>query len=211
MRLSEWGGNKMDAVRFSLFTAAALPAPLAAETYVPNYYVVGGGTDEDDVEAGDTLTVEAIQEIKLTLEAQKAKPIVVDGEPVYAMVVNPYALHQLKRETEYRDWVREAHIRGADNPFFKGATAMIDGMVIYGSFNAPISTDGGAGGTVPYTRGVAFGSEAFVEGLDENVHSAEDTFDYELEYGVSYEFAFQPRRALELSSLQVLASAPALS
>ena len=208
MRLSEWGGNKMDSVRFSLFTADALPAPLASETYTPNVYVIGGGTDADDVTAGDDLTVADIQVIKLTLEEQKAKPIVVDGEPVYVYVCNPRALFRLKRESEYRDWVREAHVRGADNPFFKGATAMIDGMVIFGSFNSTIAANATS---VPVNRGIAFGAEAFVEGLDENVHSTMETFDYKLQMGVSYEFAFQPRRALELSSLQVFAEAPAPS
>lgn len=210
-RLSEWGGNKMDTVRFAQFVATAMPAPLAAEAYAPNIFTSGGtgGTPTvDDVIVGETLTVAEIQKIRVILEAQKAKPINVDGDGIYALVCHPYALYALKREAEYRDWVREAAVRGSDNPFFKGATAVLDGMAIFSSFNSPLVANATA---VQVNKAIAFGDEAFVEGLDENVHSEMDSFDYGLQKGVSYEFAFQPRRALELSSLQVYTSAPALA
>lgn len=186
-----------------------MPAPLAAEAYTPNYYTVGGTATPhiDDIAVGEVLTTSDIQKIRLILEAQKAKPLNIDGA-LYALVVHPYALYQLKRESEYRDWVREAHVRGADNPFFKGATALLDGVVLFSSFNSPLATNATA---VQVNKGIAFGREAFVEGLDENVHSTMETFDYKLQFGVSYEFAFQPRRALELSSLQVYSSAPTIS
>lgn len=210
-RLTEWGMHTMDTVRFTNFAATALPAPLGAEAYTPNYYTVGGtdGTPHiDDIAVGETLTVQAIQEIRLKLEANRAKPIDLDGFGLYALVVHPYALLKLKRETEYQSWVREAHVRGSENPFFRGATAVIDGVVIFGHFRSPLAANATA---VQVNRGIAFGAEAFVEGLDENVHSEMESFDYGLEWGISYEFAFQPRRALELSSMQVYSSAPTVA
>jgi hypothetical protein len=88
---------------------------------------------------------------------------------------------------------------------FKGAVAMIDGMVLYQHTNVPVANNAGS---VPVASSIAFGAEAFIEGLDENVTWVEDTFDYDFEWGVAYSFAFQPRRALEQNSLQVLCASP---
>lgn len=207
MRLAEWGAAKQDAKRFELFTAAALPAPLNAETYTPNDYGPNGHNTKNTIVLADTLTVKALQEIKLKLVNALAAPIggALDGEPVYALVTHPNATFQLKQESRYESWVRDAHVRGASNPFFRGALAVIDGMVIYEHPRVDRSANGTA---IQVATGIAFGREAFVEGLDEGVSSNERDFDYGNQLGISYEFAFQPRRALEISSLRVFASAP---
>lgn len=214
MRLAEWGAEVMDDKRFLNFTAAALDGTASfggnhgGETYTPNAYVCGGGSDEGDVEVGDDLTVEAVQEIALKLYNQKARPVMIDGQEYFALVVSPYALHALKREAEYRDWVREAQVRGPENPFFRGSTAILDGVVIFRHTNVPTAADGGAGTNVPYFKGIAFGREAFVEAVDEAANWAEESFDYGNELGVAYGFAFEPRRALELSSCLVYGGNP---
>jgi N4-gp56 family major capsid protein len=206
-RLREWMRNKIDNKRFELFTGDALPAPLASETYAPNVYVVGGGSDEDAVGAADDLTVASLQQIKLKLRMQQAKPVMIDGKPFYALVTHPYSTYQLKQEARYESWVREAHIRGERNPFFTGALAVIDGMVIYDHENVTTGTNAGA---IAYSKGIAFGREAFVEALDEDVFANEDTFDYGNKLGFEIGFAFQPRRALELSSCLVYTTAEAV-
>lgn len=214
MRLSEWGMNKMDTLRFSAFTGTT--APVAGETYTPNVYAVAtadsandGGTTigdtAEDVALADTLSVKAIQVVKLKLTTALAKPLGSDGFPYYVLVASPYATFQLKQESRYESWVRDAEVRGKDNPFFRGALAVIDGVILYEHPNVT-RTANVAG--VQVANNIAFGAEAFVEALDENPHSNEDTFDYALEFGKSYEFAVQSRRALELSSLQVKCSAP---
>lgn len=207
MRLGEWGMVKMDSLRFDNFVATTVPLPVTGDAYTPNIHTCGGtdGTPHiDDIAAGDKLTVAEIQKIKLKLENQMARPVEVDGMPVYFIVTHPNSLFDLKREAEYRDWVREAAERGAGNPFFRGATAMIDGMVIHSSFRCPTATNAG---TVKVSKGVAFGSEAFVEAIDEHPDWDEDVFDYGNKLGVAYGFACYARRALELSSIQVYAAA----
>lgn len=206
MRLAEWGTTKMDAKRFELFAAAALPAPLASETYVPTIHTAGGtdGTPHiDDVAIGDKLTVAEIQKIKLKLTLSKARPITMDGFPVFILVSHPNAMFELKREAEYRDWVREAHERGKNNPFFRGAMAMVDGVVLFEHERVPVATNATS---VVVAKGIAFGAEAFVEAVDESPSWDEDVFDYGAQFGMAYEFACQPRRALELSSIQVYAA-----
>lgn len=208
-RLAEWGMETMDDKRFKNFGAAALDGTASfggnhgGETYTANSYVVGGGSSKTDVEVTDLLTVDAVQEIALKLYEQKARPVMIDGQEYYALVTAPRSLHSLKREAEYRDWVREAHVRGPENPFFRGSTAIIDGVVLFRHTNVLTGSDGGAGGNVAYSQGIAFGREAFVEAVDEAPSWAEESFDYGNELGVGYGFAFEPRRALELSSVQV--------
>jgi len=209
MRLEEWARNKIDSLRFSQFAATSLAAPLGAEAYTPNIYVVGGGAlSIDSVALTDDLTVAACQQIKLILRMNNAKPLDVDGQPHYVYVTHPYTTYQLKQESRYESWVREAHVRGESNPFFRGALAVIDGLIIYEHPSVPIATNATS---VPVSKGIAFGAEAFVEALDENISYQEKLFDYDNEYGLAVRFAFQSRRALELSSLQVYTTAETIS
>jgi N4-gp56 family major capsid protein len=203
MRLAEWGEQKMDTVRFANFIQTA---NLNGASYTPNVMVVNGGTGVADAGTGDKLSVQAIQQARLTLYNNRAKPIKASGVPVFAAIVHPNSLYALKREDEYSSWVREAQVRGDSNPFFQGAAAMIDGVVLFEHPNVPVSATGGAN-TQPVSKNIFFGAEAFVEGVDENVSWAEDEFDYGLEFGIAYSFAFQPRRGLEQNSLQVYADA----
>lgn len=208
MRLAEWGGEKMDNVRFANFLLDDLPAPLASETYDAfNSYFVGGDATPtvDEILATDTLTVETMQVLKTRMKMQRAKPVMIGGKPYFVLITHPYALHSLKREDEYRDWVREAHVRGTENPMFTGATAVLDGIIIFDHENVPTAANAGS---VQYATSLCFGREAFVEGVDENVSWAEDEFDYGLEFGIAYSFAFQPRRALEDNSIRVYSAAP---
>jgi N4-gp56 family major capsid protein len=205
MRLAEWGGEKMDDLRFANFTSIA---DLNGETYLPNRLSIGGGTNvPGDIATTDTLTVAELQKIRLTMYNNRAKPLAHQGRPVFMGVVHPNALYNLKRESEYRDWVREAHVAGESNPFFVGATAMVDGIVLFEHVNVPTALDGASSNAV--ARNVFFGAEAFVEGVDENVSWNEDTFDYGLYQGTAYSFAFQARRALAKNSLLVYSAATA--
>lgn len=221
MRLTEWGMVAMDTQRFRHFisdgtggvdvdgalASTANPLPVAGEAYTPNSYVLGDLADEDLISnSTGLLDVREIQVIKVLLDEQLAKPLyTVEGEPVYVLVVSPNAAFNLKRDSEYQTYVQNARERAKTNPLFTGALAMVDGMVIFDHSRTPRFTNTHAD-TVDCFRGVAFGAEAFVEALDENVHSEDDTFDYGRDIGISYEFAFQPRRALEDNSIQIVGS-----
>lgn len=204
MRLGEWGGEKMDDVRFAAFVSTAT---LNGETYTPNTYFVGtGNVAIADVATGDYLTVVDLQKIKLKLYQNRAIPLkTADGEDIFGLVAHHNTLYYLKRDSEYRDWVKDAEVRGKDNPFFRGAIAMIDGMVIFQHSNVPTALDGTSSASI--SRNIAFGAEAFIEGVDESPSWNEDDFDYGNQFGIAYSFGFQPRRALAKNSVVVYASA----
>ena len=209
MRLAEWGQEKMDDVRFANFSQ--LTGAINGETYTAIARSAGGGTGVPaDIAAGDHITVSELQKTKLNLYNNRALPLKSsDGQDFYAAVCHPNSVYNLKREAEYRDWVKDAEVRGAGNPFFVGATAMIDGVLIFQHNNVVTAADGAA--SIAVSRNIVFGAEAFVEGLDENVSWAEDTFDYGNQFGIAYGFAFQPRRALAKNSIIVLADAVAIA
>lgn len=197
LRLGEWGGQKMDNLRFAAFNSASA---LHTETYTPNVRVVGGGTGVNDIAAGDKLDVPTIQQCVLDLYTRNAKPLLIDGQEHFVLVAHPNALYDLKRSAEYTDWVQQAAIRGAENPFFKGSVAIIDNVVIFQHTNVATATN-----NVPTTvaKNIMFGAEAFIEGVDETVSWYEDEYDYGQKWGVAFSFAMEARRALEKNSIQV--------
>jgi N4-gp56 family major capsid protein len=219
MRLDEWLRNKMDILRFQTFLgtdATVLPAPLVGEAYTPNACsfdsALASGLDIttpsiDDVDADDFISVKGLQALRLKLEVLNSKPLMVDGSPHYIFVSHPYAFFQLKQEARYEAWVRDARERGQTNPLFTGALAVIDGMILHSHINVPLATNTG---TISVAKGIAFGAEAFVEALDENIRFDDDTFDYGNQYGLAIRVAFSSRRALELSSTIAYSAAPVI-
>lgn len=201
LRLAEWGEQKLDALRFSQFTVtqAGKLHTQDSDNYTANTKGVNSHGPTTLV-AADTITVAELMKAKLALYTQNAKPLRMDGDDVYVLVAHPNALYDLKRDAEYRDWVREAHVRGADNPFFRGATAMVDGILIFQHSGVP-TFNSTSGTPVKSASNLLFGAEAFVEGLDENPSWDEETRDYGAEFGVAYGFAIEPRRALPKNSL----------
>ncbi len=215
MRLEEWGKKKVDDIRFSQFTSILnADIPEGAGYDQPNTYTVGGGFSSvapagnfgiDAVAAGEKLTVQVCRNIRYHLQAQNARPFQGDDEqPFYGMVISPEMEFDLKSDTEYKNVMLNAAQRGSSNPLFTGAVADVEGLLLYPHFHVPTVTNAGS---VRVAKALAFGAEAFVEGWDEDVSWVEDTFDYDLQWGVAYSFAFQPRRALEKNSLIVYAAA----
>lgn len=203
-RLAEWGSEKMDDLRFAGVNATGT---LHGEVYTPNFRIAGNAANTgtvDDVGTGDILDVPTIQQAALDMYNVNAKPLRVGGEDVWVLIAHPNALYALKRSSEYVTWVQEAQVRGNDNPFFKGSVCMIDGVLIFQHSNVVKAANSTP---VQVAKNILFGREAFIEGLDETVTWAEDTFDYGFEWGVGYSFAQETRRALEKNSMQLYTAA----
>lgn len=206
LRLAEWGQEKMDDVRFANYVSSAT---FNGEVYTPNTFTedVGAGGVPGDVDAGDDLDVVLIQRAKVTMYGNRALPLkTMDGNEFFGLVAHQNSIYDLKRDAEYVSWVKDAEVRGKDNPFFQGSIAMIDGVAIFQHSNVPTAADGNA---VSVSRNIMFGAEAFIEGLDEGVTWVEDTFDYENQFGIAYSFAFQPRRGLAKNSMILYADVTA--
>ena len=206
MRLAEWGMNKMDSVRWAQFVSATT-TDVPDGVYSPNIVYASASVNSalDDLAIGDKLTVDDVKNARYKLMDLKTKPFKVNGLDFYAGVISPEQGYDLRQDTDYQNYVVNAASRGMDNPVFTGAICNIEGVVLYEHFNVPVVTNGGS---VRCAKAMFFGQEFAVEGLDEDVTWVErDHFDYGAKWGVGYSFAFQPRRALELSSIQLRTAA----
>ena len=204
MRLAEWGAAKIDALRFAAYVSTTNSDVPDGNYDSPNTYVVGTGTTIDDVAATDKLTVDAVRTLRYKLEDQEAQPFDVNGLPVYFLVATPEMAFDLKNDADYDAAVKDAGPRDlGGNPIFTGALAMIDGVVILPHFRTLTATNATS---VRVAKALAFGREAFVEGLDEAPFWEEDTFDYGNKLGTAYGFASGHRRGLERNSIQVYAA-----
>jgi N4-gp56 family major capsid protein len=216
LRLAEWGEEKMDDIRFAQFssiTDADVPGA-AVGRYAANEYVPVGTVDGAD--AGSTIDKADItrreQADRRGPSDDQAPPRQPEGQaaqdgwrqPVYAMVCHPNALFDIKRDSEYRDWVKDAERRGPDNPFFTGATAMVDGMVLYEHPN--VVTYNSQTGSSRRSTSPSAPTPSWRAWTRTRPGTRTD-FDYGNEFGIAYKFAFQPRRALKLSSLLVYSAA----
>jgi hypothetical protein len=78
---------------------------------------------------------------------------------------------------------REARERGADNPLFKIADYIWDGVIVIGHERVPAFRDGG-GAAVSGCRSVLLGAGSILWAWGQRVEMVEKKFDYDDEYGV---------------------------
>jgi N4-gp56 family major capsid protein len=79
--------------------------------------------------------------------------------------------------------MREAEIRGKENPLFTGAVAIWDGMIVHAHENCAIATDSGSGSNVPWVKSVVLGAQALCWAWGKRPEVTEETFDYGNEQG----------------------------
>jgi N4-gp56 family major capsid protein len=107
------------------------------------------------------------------------RPVMVDGKPYYVLLTHPDAAYDWKNDSTVMQAMREAEVRGRDNPIFQGASWIWDGTIIHEHEYVTITTDGGAGGAVPLSEGHLMGAQALAMGWGERPSMVEDTEDYE--------------------------------
>lgn len=90
-------------------------------------------TAEVQLTAAMKLDTTLISKAKRTaiLHSPKIKPIKMDGEEYYVMLVGTYAARDLKTDSVWVTAQSNAAARGKDNPLFTGALGTWDGVVLY--------------------------------------------------------------------------------
>ena len=78
-----------------------------------------------------TCTMISTAKRKAMLHAPKVKPIKIEGQDKYIMLIGPYAARDLKTDTAWLEAQEHAGIRGSNNPIFTGALGEYDGVVLY--------------------------------------------------------------------------------
>ncbi len=95
----------------------------------------GGSTATSDatLAIADTFSTSVISKAKRKAElaTPKVRPAMVNGKKYYPMLVHQYQLKALKAESAWQQAVREADVRGRENPMFSGADFYWDGVFLF--------------------------------------------------------------------------------
>lgn len=107
----------------------------------------------------------------------------VNGREHYVMLVSPDVFYDLTQDTAFQQAIREAHVRGSENPLFKGMPdAIWDDVLIFKHENCVNASDGG-GSTVNWSRCAFLGAQALAFAWGERPKVVQKNFDYENEHG----------------------------
>jgi N4-gp56 family major capsid protein len=111
------------------------------------------------------------------------RPVKVEGKPYFVLLTHPDAVYDLRASSEFQQAMREAEIRGKENPLFTGAVAIWDGVVVHAHENCAIATDSGAGSNVPWVKSALLGAQALCVAYGKRPEVVQKTFDYDNEEG----------------------------
>jgi len=139
--------------------------------------------------AADSITLADISALKTLAQIggsanYRMRPIRVDGNDYYVLVLHPEVAYDLFELDEFQQIQREAQVRGDDNPLFKGALGIYNGVVIH-AHEGVNTFDNGGGAAVKGSRNLFMGAQAacFAEASD--MMWVEKTFDYGNQLGIS--------------------------
>lgn len=114
------------------------------------------------------------------------RPVMVDGKGYLVLLTYPDCLHDFKQNSTVMQALREAEVRGSENPIFKGAKYIFDGIVIHEHEFVTHGTDGGSG-AIPYAMGHLLGASSLVMAMGEDP-TIEETYENKGEE-MEYKFA----------------------
>ena len=207
-RLSFWMADKMDEMLFLVaagraFTlntngstrgASDLPSlSYAADVVAASTNRIihaGTATTEGSLTANDKMSWATIVRARAFAERKKIRPIRGNGKGYYAMVMSSEQAKDLILDPTYPTIVSRAGEKGPNNPLFKNAMAVVQGVVLY-SHNKVFNTLGtatkwGAGNLVDGAQACMFGAQAMGFATIGDVYMDEsDNTDYKNRPGIA--------------------------
>jgi N4-gp56 family major capsid protein len=142
-----------------------------------------------DLDAADSITLADISALKTLAQIggsanYRMRPIRVDGNDYYVLVLHPEVAYDLFELDEFQQMQREAQVRGEDNPLFKGALGIYNGVVIH-AHEGVNTFDNGGGAAVKGSRNLFMGAQAACFAESSDMMWVEKTFDYGNQLGIS--------------------------
>lgn len=188
--LADWGAEKIDQLAFDAILDS--PTLIFYKTSAGSLSTATASTAKTALTAADgKLTPAMVSYMKAYAKTGGGRtyvplrPVKVNGKEHYVLLVHPDALYDLKIDPTYQQYLREAEVRGSENPLFKGSVAIIDGVVIHEHENCTIANDGGSG-AVAWSKGVFMGQQALMWAWGQRVETVQKNFDYENEHGYAW-------------------------
>ena len=202
--LKDWWAGRMDTAFFNQvcgytvvvdprFTGMNAPLPTdPAHIFRPN-----AKANDQTLAAGDEFTLAIIDSMvaQAKLMTPVIRPIKIDGDDRYAMVLHTNQVTQLRINVGTGQWldIQKAAMTGDgsnNNPIMTGALGMYNGVVLHESTRVTPGVNSGTGATVPGARravllGAQAGFIAFGKGQSfNNFDWNEELFDYGNKLGV---------------------------
>lgn len=195
--LKDWGAEKVDQLCFDNLGigsgAAANPTKIfyrdssGVSTATPT-----AATAKAALSATNSkLTPNFISFIKASAKTGGARsyipirPVKVKGRDYYILIVHPDCMYDLKIDSTFQQAMRDAEIRGPENPLFQGATAIWDGVVVHEHENCAIAADGG-GASVAWAKCAFMGAQSLLWAWGKRPEVVEASFDYTNEHGYAW-------------------------
>lgn len=110
------------------------------------------------------------------------RPVKYKGKDYFKMLVHPDVGYDLKTNSVFMSAWENARERGDDNPLFRNALLVWDGVIIHEHENCPIATDGG-GASVAWSKAVFMGAQSLVWAWGMRPWTVQETFDYGNQHG----------------------------
>jgi len=154
----------------------------------------GSATSEATLTASDKMSWNLCVTAKTYARRQGIRPIRQGGKEYYAMVMSPEQRRDLLLDSTYQTIVARAAERGSNNPLFKNALAVVDGLILY-EHRKVINTTGltsgvdkwGSGNTVEGAQATLFGAGGMgFTTLGGGEWSEADNNDYGRKPGIGY-------------------------
>lgn len=186
--LLTWGSEKMDLLCFQALEAS--PSNILYKTSDTGPVLAKTGTlatAKTALTAADSKITPAFLDYVATwartgggrASAVPIRPIMVDGKPYYVYLTHPDAAFDWGNNSTAMQAMREAEVRGKENPIFSGASYVWKGVIIHTHEFVTVGEDAGAGSDVAYTYGHLLGAQALCWAWGERPSVVEDTEDYE--------------------------------
>jgi len=185
-RLSDWFAERVEQEIFDKLcgktssTFANTPTIAAATrlVYAGGESAIGNLTSAMKM---DTKVLDAAVQIA-KMASPKIRPIRVGGKEYYIAFLHPYDVTNLKQDPVYNQAVREAGVRGDDNPIFSGAIANYNQIIIHEHEYVYRANDGSSSYV---SRNILCGQQAGVIAWGAPVNWTEKSFDYGNQWGIA--------------------------
>lgn len=180
-QLQKWLAGKLDDQIWTELTGGGTTFPTNGLWYAGTATSTATIADTD---AGGRLKLSDISDIKAYAQAtNKIEPMMTqDGNEYYGLVLHPWTLLSLKKDTAYQQAQRDAQVRGDNNPLFTGAAGFWDGVILYSSNRIPTAANATP---VTYSKNVFFGAQALARAWAQYPDWREEFFDYGRSAGVA--------------------------
>lgn len=152
-------------------------ADVAAPTSARIVYA-GTATSTATLTSSDRISWNLLVSLQAKAKRERIKPIRSGGREYYAVLLSTEQSRDLSNDSNYQTIVSRAGARGDSNPLFKGAKAMVEGLVIYDHQKTP-NTLGLASGSKWGAGGAVDGAQALLMGAQSMGFATIGNTDYE--------------------------------